>query len=255
MIHLGDKLYENLPRIYREEDSRISGNPLPLKRYLQILGGGFDYLDEKIDKYSTIYDIDKAPAELLPKLIEFMGMNIPYNMDDQTFRKFLKSLPSLYKMKGTSNAFHYLAREIFGTTTTIEVTTPTYVDGMLPEDWRKILIKLIADGEQLFLENKITNFERFAEIARPVNRKLVIDLTVFYSDIYLFNNRVIVEMEDYYQAYYSDDEIFTFGNISDADSTSTSQTINTIPAGVLVTGAKLTTNFLLTNPVGTFINF
>lgn len=184
-------LYNMLPPIYRKEDAKIRPNPEPLKRFLKILyEGGFKPLMQKIDSHQNLMDIDVADPRYLHLLVQTLGLDFPYNMTDKERRKYLKIIPSIYKSKGTAKAFNFLAREIFSTKTKISTRAEVYKEGMTPKEWRRIFIDIEVDGALPDLKRKEENFRKFAEIIRPVNRILVINLILVYFTEYKFAERV-----------------------------------------------------------------
>lgn len=185
MLNLGENLYNKLPAFYKSFDSKIEPNPYPLKRFLQVLGGGFDYLEGKIVELGDTLDIDACPPEYLRLVGHLLGIEFPYAMDVDTQRKYLKVMPNLYRLKGTHDSFEYLARETFGSSAVISTFKTQYVEGMPPEEWRKFHIRIELDGETLYLVNKEDNFRKFAELLRPANTILITDLALFYMDKYV----------------------------------------------------------------------
>lgn len=191
-LNLKSSLYEKLPTIYRDCDNVVSqSNPYPLKRYLEVLGGGFDELERYLQDFNNLRDVDKCPKDLLPNFAKMYGLDFPYDMDEQTQRKFLKVLPILYTKKGTEDAFKFLAREIFGEGTNLKATMAQKPPDTTEEDWRKsgdwnkIFVYLETNGEGFMLANKEHNFKKFSEIIRPVNTRVIPHLALFYQDIYL----------------------------------------------------------------------
>lgn len=178
-------LYDSLPPIYRSEDLKIKPNPEPLKRFLQILHeGGFKPLIESVESLRNLSDIDNARPEDLNLIVQSLGLEFPFNMTDSERRKYIKTIPSIYKLKGTEDSFNYLAREIFSTKTSINTRVAEYVEGMTPQEWRRIFIDIEVDGALPDLKGKEENFRKFVEIIRPVNRILVINLMLMYYDEY-----------------------------------------------------------------------
>src|SRR3712207_2664183 len=93
---VSEQLYYRLPNIYRLEDAKVKGaHPLPLKRFLQVLGTGFDFLEDKIEGLINLYDIDNCPVEFLDKIVETMGFKFPYALPENEQRRFVKILPRL----------------------------------------------------------------------------------------------------------------------------------------------------------------
>lgn len=190
MLNLGDNLYNKFPELYLSEDTKQG---YALKRFMEVLGGGFDKAEQDIINFSNIYNADLCPAPLLPLLAEQFGLEFPYDMDEATQRKFIKVLPFLYQFKGTDKAFKYLAREIFGegtVTNSYTLTPPQGVtweewinDPQTKSDWQKVFIRLEVDGENLFLDDREVNFVKFAELLRPVNRIIIPNLVLFYKDV------------------------------------------------------------------------
>lgn len=190
MINLGKYLYNKFPDLYLSEDSRQG---YALKRFFEVLGGGFDEQERYIADFSNIHNVDLCPAPLLPLLAEQYGFEFPYDMDEATQRKFIKVIPFLYQYKGTDRAFKYLAREIFGegtVTNTYTLSPPAGVsweewisDPSTQQDWQKLFVRLEVNGETLFLDDRATNFAKFSELIRPANKRVVPNLVLFYQDI------------------------------------------------------------------------
>lgn len=190
MINLGKYLYNKFPDLYLSEDSRQG---YALKRFFEVLGGGFDEQERYIADFSNIHNVDLCPAPLLPLLAEQYGFEFPYDMDEATQRKFIKVIPFLYQYKGTDRAFKYLAREIFGegtVTNTYTLSPPAGVsweewisDPSTQQDWQKLFVRLEVNGETLFLDDRATNFSKFSELIRPANKRVVPNLVLFYQDI------------------------------------------------------------------------
>lgn len=229
MLNLGDKLYSRLPSVYKSEDAKLSPNPYQLKRFLQVIGEGYNDLEQNIIDYTNIYNVDKCPAPLLPLLAQTYGLEFPYSMDEATQRKFIKIIPKLYVYKGTDTAFKFLAREIFGqgtvTTTTVN-TKPeemSDLDWINSGEWQKIFANVEMDGETLFLNNKQFNFIKFCEILRPANRHIIPNLTLFYRDTYDFFNKVSFNdaQNDYVMEKWATAESFNKAGITETEKVTT----------------------------------
>lgn len=183
-------LYNTLPPIYRSEDAKIKPNPEPLRRFLQILNeGGFKPIISNVDRLRNLSNIDNANSEDLSNIVRALGLEFPYNMTDSERRKYIKIIPSLYKLKGAEDSFNYLAREIFSTKSKIDTKVAEYVEGMTPEEWRKIFLNIEIDGGLPDIQRKEENFRKFVEIIRPVNRILVINLMLMYYTSYDLQGR------------------------------------------------------------------
>ena len=182
MLNLGEKLYYKLPSVYISEDSKIEPSPYPLQRFLKVLGGGFDFIESKVEDFGNVIDIDICPPEYLQLIASMLGIEFPYSLDEATQRRYIKIIPVLNRLKGTTSSFEYLARETFGSSAVVSAYKIPYEEGMTPEEWRRILVRVELDGESTYLANKEENFKKFAEILRPANYKLVTDLAMFYLD-------------------------------------------------------------------------
>lgn len=181
-MNMGNKLYTLLPEIYKMEDANISPNPYPLKRYLQVLGGGMDALASGLTDYGNLKNVDKCPDELLDILATFYDFKFPANTSNEVKRRILKVLPLLFQNKGTSQAFLYLTRAMFGVTSDIEITTPKYYDGISAEELRRILVKIQIDDKVTNVDSKMVDFENYTKIIRPVNRKIIVTLSTLFTD-------------------------------------------------------------------------
>lgn len=178
-------LYNLLPSIYRKLDKEQKPYPEPLKRFLKILvEGGFNPLIQEIDKLANTMDMDTLESKYFPLITQSLGIEFPYNMTERELRKYLKIIPTLYRLKGTYDSFNYLAREIFNLRTKVETKKVEYEEGMPPEEWRKILINLEVDGTIPDLRKKEENFRKFIELIRPVNTIILLNLTLMYYDKY-----------------------------------------------------------------------
>lgn len=183
MTNYGEKLYEMLPAIYKDEDAKIRPHPYPLKRFMKIAGTGFEHLEDKLQGHYNLYDLDRTPSELLPYLAEMMGFDFPYEMTEVEQRSFLKVLPLLYKFKGTAQVFDYLGQVIFGASTRVESTYRMNVD---PELAYKHVIDVYVQvaGSTSDIAVRADRYNKFAENFRPLNTELNPVVQLFYSDIY-----------------------------------------------------------------------
>ena len=202
-LNLWEYLYnKKLPEVYKTEDAH-SLNKFPLKRFFQVLGVGFGYMENVINDLENLYDVDNCPTEFLGYIVDTMGFVFPYALPEKDQRKFIKILPKLYKAKGTPKAFEYLAREIFGTSSGVRAYKETYVPGMTPRQWRRIYVEVSTDGEQFNLGRKQEYFKEFCELVRPVNTILVTVLIGYLQDAYdtdrLEDPYALDKVDDFFQ--------------------------------------------------------
>ena len=188
--NFSEQLYQMLPALYRKEDANIKPSKEPLRRYLKILGvGGFEVLLKSIEESRFIHDVDNIDSKYLPLIAKTLGLDFPYIIDENTQRKFLKIVPTLYKLKGTESSFNYLAREIFSTKSKIYTNVPQYEDGISEEELRKIYLNIEVDGGIPYIQRKEEYFRQFAEVIRPVNTELLIILKLIYYADYDLQSR------------------------------------------------------------------
>ena len=107
-----DYLYNKLPVVYRNEDSKL-GNPL--YRYLQSLClGGFEKVIEDSNNFLTLIDPEKCPESIFPYLYESFGLEYYKDIPVEYHRKFLSNLGALMKRRGTNTAIRYLVATLTG---------------------------------------------------------------------------------------------------------------------------------------------
>lgn len=204
---MGEILYDLLPQLYKVEDAKQKPIPYPLKRYLQVAGIGLDFMRSKIEGHVNMFDLDKAPPELLPHLAKMLGFEFPYDMTEKEQRSLLKVIPILYKLKGTKAVFHYLAGQIF------ELEAKTYSEwvsrgGQNGENLIKITVE--TKGELSDLQTRIDRYYRYSELFRPVNHKLFWQIILYYTDVY--DKRKILDEYGIEQLFIDDDHIVPLGN-------------------------------------------
>lgn len=180
----GEMTYQNLPDFYKNIDNTLKPIPEPLRRYLNLLGVGLDEIYEYSNDLLRAFDIDTIDDRFLEPISKFLGLEFPYYMDNKEKRKLLKIIAKLYATKGTKSSFEYLAREIFGTKTKIEVNKVKYEEGMTPEEWRYLFIEITADEDIKDLDKKKEDYFKMAEIVRPVNTIIGMALTLMYYEYY-----------------------------------------------------------------------
>ena len=105
-------LYNKLPAVYREEDSKLGS---PLYRYLECLcAGGFEQVIEDSNNFLTLINPEKCPAEFFPYLYESFGLTYYQDIPVEYHRKFLSNLGALMKRRGTKTAIRYLVSTLTG---------------------------------------------------------------------------------------------------------------------------------------------
>lgn len=105
-------LYNRLPAVYREEDSKIG---LPLYRYLQSLcEGGYSKVIDDNNNFLTLIDPEKCPDSFFPYLYASFGLKYYNNIDIKYHRKFLSNVGALLKRRGTKTVVRYIVATLTG---------------------------------------------------------------------------------------------------------------------------------------------
>ena len=228
MLELGKKLYDKLPNVYKYMDNFQKPTAYPLKRLFDVLDEGFADIESNIIDMSNIYDLDICLDEFLPLLQELLGIKIPYYMTPTELRAFLKVVPKLYKYKGTVASFMFLARSIFGNDVRITVSKPTYIEGMIPEEYRKINISLRALSDDFQVGDRSLKFKAIAEMLRPVNRELVVTLiTVEYVEDAAVMNR-LAELYFADSIVENDSTLYNYSGIAEVSASTAIKRLNSL---------------------------
>lgn len=92
-----DNFFSTFPEIYRTNGEFFH-------RYLSIYSSMYYDLQDKIDAVNQLVDIDAAPAELLPTLAGWIGLELDGGfLDEPHLRRLLKEALSLLRKKGTKS--------------------------------------------------------------------------------------------------------------------------------------------------------
>ncbi|MMZ51288.1 hypothetical protein D1872_130230 [compost metagenome] len=174
---MGMQIYSRLPNIYKRKDAEQQPIAYPLKRFFQVASVGMDWLRDRITGRENMFNIAKTPKEFLPYLYETIGFPFPSFLSEEDQRAFLKILPILYQLKGNAKVFEYLGRVFYGNDTQIN---PVKREG----DNIYIDLNVLANGGLTEIDKRTERFLYFANFFRPVNRKLHVIVTLFYSDEY-----------------------------------------------------------------------
>lgn len=190
-IDFKQQLYNDLPKIYRELDEQGD-----LEDFLKIFGETANLMLDEVQDYDNLFKVNDVDAKYLPYLAEMLGFTFPYDIPEEEQRKFVKVMPELYARKGTASCFEYLAREIFDW----DVETDRGMVYNELETHKVNRVKLdfyIKTFEDPFLESKVDNFMKFAELFRPVNSllKLIAKLRV-QTELDLFENKNVITIKD-----------------------------------------------------------
>lgn len=104
----GDFFMETLPEVYHEYGGFYH-------RYLSIFSTIFMGLQYKIENAHDVFDIDKAPAEVLTLFGKWMGVDVSGNfLSEDKLRTIIKEAYTLNRMKGTRKALERLTEIVLG---------------------------------------------------------------------------------------------------------------------------------------------
>ncbi|WP_253738339.1 phage tail protein [Halohasta salina] len=89
---------ESLPELYRED----SGSKAFLERFLSVFDTAFDDLEADADSLTSHLDPAAAPAESLPWLADWLGVDPPVDWPTAATRELLSAAPELSRQRGTA---------------------------------------------------------------------------------------------------------------------------------------------------------
>lgn len=102
-------MYEALPAATRVRDEQAGE---PLKQLLNVVGSGADEIRAGADRFVSLIDVDTCPAEHLPQLGAMLGFEFPYDLDEAMQRNFVRSIVSMYRIKGTPLALKFVVNRL-----------------------------------------------------------------------------------------------------------------------------------------------
>jgi phage tail-like protein len=115
-------LWSMLPKHNRREDA--TGD---LRRFIACLQEVTDLLLSDVDRFSDLFDLERAPAPFLDLILDDLGNPFPFDLDDLGKRKLAASLVRMYRQKGTAAGIVNAVRFFLA----IEVTVDAYHLGTL----------------------------------------------------------------------------------------------------------------------------
>ena len=196
----GKKLYQTLPPIYREDDSKVN---FALKRYLEALAdGGFAKVIDEINNLMTLVDPNKIPSELLPILYHSYGLDIFHGIPENYLRKLLPMVSKLFSYKGTTTAIEYLTNVVSGIKTSMTTSgTNSYFEtgdpfGVAVFNSSENNIDVTLDLDFDATTNRGFEMPDREQLLRIVKEFLPFfcDVTIIYA--YFFSETFNIEMED-----------------------------------------------------------
>ena len=126
-------LWSMLPKHNRREDA--TGD---LRRFIVCLQEVTDLLLSDVDRFTDVFDLERAPAPFLDLILADLGNPFPFDLDELGKRKLAASLVRMYRQKGTAAGIVNAVRFFLGIEVVIDayhLTTLVLGESELGVDW------------------------------------------------------------------------------------------------------------------------
>jgi phage tail-like protein len=108
-----DKMYNSLPGVYLREDKKLPSEiPLPLYRYMQLIGYQFDKVENLVNLILDNIDIDVCDERFLPVIAKWLGVTYDWSLSVTDNRILIKLMIENYSRKGTYDGLLTLVQKI-----------------------------------------------------------------------------------------------------------------------------------------------
>lgn len=161
-------LWSMLPRHNRRDDT--TGD---LRRFMACLQEVLELILAEIDRFSDIFDIERAPSPFLDLILHDLGNPFPFDLDELAKRRLASVLVEMYRLKGTATGIQNAIRFFLG----IEITAITLFAGTA----------LVLGESELGVDWELGPSDRFARYAFHV------EVNVALSDTQRRQIRMIVD--------------------------------------------------------------
>lgn len=135
------QLFKLLPRTYKSNDT----DDEQLRRFVSVFEAGLDKCATTIDTLGRATDPLECGIEHLENIARSHGFTLNPELSEVQKRRLLDALPFIERNRGTNLAFNAIAKELFGSGATAYTTKVNYVNGMTPDQYRKLKVKLGFD--------------------------------------------------------------------------------------------------------------
>lgn len=239
MIKFAEYIFGLFPHYYKQYDSYKIGGKGLLERFLETLGGELDdetmkFLDEDNNEY-YLNNLDPLLADinLLPHLMDELSNPPKILTDNTSYRKLLKYIVSLYKIRGTKRSY-VLYFELLGFTIDLIEHAP---DPIIPYIYDSIFIydngvlydsvgciycsdySIIIQGNYVITQAIINQIALIISFNEPINARM---LNMIYAPtplleiqaIEVYDTPVIIT-EFYIGSLYDDNLLYDDGEIYD----------------------------------------
>ncbi|MEZ4442334.1 MAG: phage tail protein [Polyangiaceae bacterium] len=142
-------LWSMLPRHNRRSD--VTGD---LRRFIACLQEAFDLLMVEADRFSDVFDIERAPEAFLALILHDLGNPFPFDLDELDKRRLASVLVEMYRQKGTAIGIENAIRFFLG----IDITAITPFAGTT----------LVLGESELGVDWELGPSDRFARYAFDV---------------------------------------------------------------------------------------
>ena len=105
-----------MPQVYRENPDAEDFS----ERFLSLFDASIADLDAAIERYPALLDPDGIPAEVLPWLGAFIDVSLDSSWTTERRRAVLRSVPGLYRKRGTVDGLKEAVELVFGITPVIQ---------------------------------------------------------------------------------------------------------------------------------------
>ena len=136
---------EFLPPVYRE-DPRAEDFT---ERFLSLFDAGIAELDNAIERFPALLDVQGVPDSVLPWLATFLDLTFDPAWEPSRQRAILRALPRLYRLRGTIAGLRLAIQVVFD-------TEPAIQEAASERMWRKIGRRgnAVLRGTRLFGRSK-----------------------------------------------------------------------------------------------------
>ena len=130
--------FDRLPAVYHDNPAAISFG----ERFLSLFDAAVEDIDQVIERYPALLDVDGVPQELLPWLGGFLGVTMDAGWSPERRREILKAVPDLYRKRGTPAGVSRALELVLG-------VTPAINEVALGRPWGAVGASRL-DGVRLF---------------------------------------------------------------------------------------------------------
>jgi phage tail-like protein len=110
--------FDRLPAVYHDNPVAVNFG----ERFLSLFDAAIEDIDQVVERYPALLDVDGVPQELLPWLGTFLGVAMDAAWSPEQRRAILKAIPDLYRRRGTPGGFSRALELVLGAKPAISET-------------------------------------------------------------------------------------------------------------------------------------